>query len=170
MALPLLHVRIYVIISKNAFVTLDYTVFDTENNLLDSGVNPLNYLHGGYGDVFEKIEDALEGKSIGDSVHLELQPHESFGEYNEELVLIEEKSSFEYDIDVGQDVQMVFNESADENEIMLTYRIAAIKEDKVILDANHPLAGLKIVFDATVIGVRQASDEEIEARTHTTLI
>jgi len=168
-ALPLLHVRISVIISKNALVTLDYTVFDTENNLLDSGVNPLNYLHGGYGDVFEKIENALEGKSIGDSVHLELQPQESFGEYNEELVLIEEKSSFEDDIDVGHDVQMVFNDGADENEMMLTYRIAAIKEDKVILDANHPLAGLKIVFDATVIGVRHASVEEIEARTHPTL-
>lgn len=170
MALPLLHVRIYVIISKNALVTLDYTVFDTENNLLDSGVNPLNYLHGGYGDVFVKIEDALEGKSLGESIHVELQPHESFGNYNEELVLIEEKSSFEEDIDVGQDVQMIFSESVDENEIMLTYRIAAIKEDKVILDANHPLAGIKIIFDATVIGIRAASDEEIEARTHTTLI
>lgn len=74
---------------------------------------------------------------------------------------------FEDDIDVGQDVQMVFNESADENEIMLTYRIAAIKEDKVILDANHPLAGLKIVFDTqrSVVFVKPAMKKLKHAHT-----
>ena len=75
------------IITKNCRVTLDYTVFDTENNLLDSGAQPLIYLHGGYGDVFEKIEKALEGKSIGESIHIQLSPKDALVNTNKNLCL-----------------------------------------------------------------------------------
>ena len=150
-------------IAKNSLVTLDYTVFDTNNTLLDSGAHPLLYLHGGYGDVFEKIEKALEGKEIGDSIHIQLNPQDSFGEYQQELVLVEDRSQFEDDLEVGQQVEMVFSEGEDE-EIMLTYTVAEINDDKVILDANHPLAGVTTIFDGTVIGVREATSEEIEKR------
>lgn len=151
------------IITKNCLVTLDYTVFDTENNLLDSGAQPLIYLHGGYGDVFEKIEKALEGKSIGESIHIQLSPKDAFGEYKQELVLIEDRTQFEDDLEVGQSVEMVFSEGEDE-EIILTYSVVEILEDKVILDANHPLAGVTIIFDGTVIGLREATSDEIEKR------
>ena len=151
------------IITKNCLVTLDYTVFDTENNLLDSGAQPLIYLHGGYGDVFEKIEKALEGKSIGESIHIQLSPKDAFGEYKQEFVLIEDRNQFEDDLEVGQNVEMVFSEGVDE-EIVLTYSVVEILEDKVILDANHPLAGVTIIFDGTVIGVREATSDEIEKR------
>ena len=144
------------IITKNCLVTLDYTVFDTENNLLDSGAQPLIYLHGGYGDVFEKIEKALEGKSIGESIHIQLSPKDAFGEYKD-------RNQFEDDLEVGQNVEMVFSEGEDE-EIVLTYSVVEILEDKVILDANHPLAGVTIIFDGTVIGVREATSDEIEKR------
>lgn len=151
-------------VSHNTLVTLDYTVFDTQNNLLDSGASPLEYIHGGYGDVFPKIEAALEGKSLGESIYLILQPDDSFGEYNDALVLIENKTSFDDDITLGEHVEMVFTQSDDENEMLLTYRITAIEDETVVLDANHPLAGMTIVFDATVIGLRQASEDEIEAK------
>lgn len=151
------------IITKNCLITLDYTVFDTENNLLDSGAQPLIYLHGGYGDVFEKIEKALEGKSIGESIHIQLSPKDAFGEYKQEFVLIEDRNQFEDDLEVGQNVEMVFSEGEDE-EIVLTYSVVEILEDKVILDANHPLAGVTIIFDGTVIGVREATSDEIEKR------
>ncbi len=150
-------------ITKNALVTLDYTVFDTENNLLDSGAQSLVYLHGGYSDIFEKIEKALEGKSVGESIHMQLSPNDAFGEYKQELVLVEERSMFEDDLEVGQNVEMVFSEDADD-EIMLSYTVIEISEDRVTLDANHPLAGVTIVFDGTVIGVREAMSEEIEKR------
>ena len=151
------------IITKNCLVTLDYTVFDAENNLLDSGAQPLIYLHGGYGDVFEKIEKALEGKSIGESIHIQLSPKDAFGEYKQEFVLIEDRNQFEDDLEVSQNVEMVFSEGEDE-EIVLTYSVVEILEDKVILDANHPLAGVTIIFDGTVIGVREATSDEIEKR------
>ena len=145
-------------------MTLDYTVFDIENNLLDSGATPLVYLHGGYGDVFEKLEKELEGKSVGESIHIQLLPQEAFGEYKQELVLVEERTMFEDDIDVGQNVEMVFSEDDGDDEMLLTYTVIEILEDRVILDANHPLAGVTIVFDGTVIGVREATSDEIEKR------
>lgn len=151
------------IVQTNCLVTLDYTVFDIENNLLDSGATPLVYLHGGYGDIFGKIEKALEGKSVGESIHIQLSPKEAFGEYKQEFVLIEERSMFEHDIEVGQNVEMVFGEEQDD-EIMLTYTVIEILEDRVILDANHPLSGVTIIFDGTVIGVREATSDEIEKR------
>lgn len=150
------------VISKNSLVTLDYTVFDIDNNLLDSGATPLVYLHGGYGDVFGKIEKALEGKSVGESIHVQLTPQEAFGEYRQELVLVEERSMFEDDIAVGQNVEMVFDDEDD--EIMLTYTVIEIVDDRVILDANHPLSGVTILFDGTVIGIREATSDEIEKR------
>lgn len=150
-------------IQKNCIVTLDYTVFDTENNLLDSGAQSLVYLHGGYGDIFDKIEKALEGKSVGECIHMQLSPKEAFGEYKQELVLVEERSMFEDDLEVGQNVEMVFSED-DDDEIMLAYTVIEILEDRVILDANHPLAGVTIIFDGTVIGIREATSDEIEQR------
>ena len=151
------------LITKNCLVTLDYTVFDTENNLLDSGATPLSYLHGGYSDVFEKIEKALEGKSVGESVHVQLSPKDSFGEYQEDLVMVEDRNQFEDNLQMGQQIEMVFSDTADE-DILMVYTVSDIQEDKVILDANHPLAGLTIVFDGTVIGVREATSDEIEAK------
>ena len=150
-------------IRKNTIVTLDYTVFDTENNLLDSGATPLVYLHGGYIDIFEKLEKALEGKSIGESIHMQLAPKDAFGEYRSDLVIIEAREQFEDDLEFGQQIEMVFSENEDE-EIMMVYTVTDIQKDKVILDANHPLSGLSIIFDGTVIGIREATSEEIEKR------
>ena len=155
-------------IHKNCVVTLDYTVFDTNNTLLDSGSQPLIYLHGGYNEIFKKIEKELEGKSIGDSIHLQLLPKEAFGEYRSSLVLIQDRSMFEDDLEVGQQVEMVFSED-EEEEVMLVYTVSDIQEDRVVLDANHPLAGITILFDATVIGLREATADEIEERLHHTI-
>ena len=143
-------------------VTLDYTVFDAQNNLLDSGSTPLIYLHRNYGDVFEKIEKSLDGKSIGHNIQLHLTPEEAFGEYQHELVLIEERTIFEEELEVGQSVDMHFTD--EEGEMLLSYNVVEINEQNVVLDANHPLAGVPIFFDCTVIGIREASLDEIEEK------
>ncbi|MDY0265610.1 MAG: peptidylprolyl isomerase [Sulfurospirillum cavolei] len=152
-------------VHKNCVVTLDYTLFNTQHELLDSGATPLVYLHGGYDEVFVKIEQALEGKRIGESVHMQLLPEEAFGEYKGELVLVEDRSQFEDDLQIGEQVEMVFSEDDDE-EIMMVYTVSEIRDDQVVLDANHPLSGVTVVFDATVIGIREALPEEIDKRFH----
>ena len=99
---------------------------------------------------------------------MQLLPKEAFGEYRSSLVLIQDRSMFEDDLEVGQQVEMVFSED-EEEEVMLVYTVSDIQEDRVVLDANHPLAGITILFDATVIGLREATADEIEERLHHTI-
>ena len=144
-------------IAKNSVVTLNYTVRDPDGNMIDDGREPLVYLHGGYDGIFPLIEEALHGKSVGEKLQIKLQPEDAFGDYDEELVLIEDVSQFPENIEVG----MSFERVGDEGEEDVIYRITDIAEGKVVVDGNHPLAGTALVFDLTVADVRPASAEEI---------
>lgn len=144
-------------IAQDTVVTLDYSVMDTDGNMVDEGRQPLVYLHGGYHGIFPRIEGALTGKDVGDRVELKLQPDDAFGEYDESLVRIEPLSLFPEGIEVG----MQFERTSEDGEDELVYTITDIVEDKVVVDGNHPLAGMALIFSATVADVRAASGEEI---------
>lgn len=147
-------------VSKNTVVTLDYNVTDSDGNVVDEGREPLVYLHGGYDDIFMRIEEALQNKQIGESVQVKLQPDEAFGDYDADLVQIEPRDNFPKEIQVG----MQFEggpEGADDDEYLI-YRVTEIADDKVVLDGNHPLAGMSLLFTCTVTAIRPASAEEIE--------
>jgi len=144
-------------IAKNTVVTLNYTVRDPEGNMVDDGHQPLIYLHGGYDGIFEQIETALHGKSKGEQLTLKLQPEEAFGDYDESMVLVEDRTLFPENIEVGMSFERVTEDGEDE----ILYRITDIAEGKVIVDGNHPLAGVALVFDLTIADVRQATAEEI---------
>lgn len=143
-------------ITKNSVVTLDYTVVDPDGNMIDDGQQPLIYLHGGYDGIFPALEEALHGKTVGDKLKIKLQPEDAFGDYDEELVLVEDVSQFPENIEVG----MSFERVGDDDEEMI-YRITDIADGKVVVDGNHPLAGTALVFDLTVAGVRPATAEEM---------
>ena len=81
-------------IAKNSVVTLDYTVRDPDGNMVDDGAHPLVYLHGGYDGIFAPIEEALHGKSVGERLTLKLQPEDAFGDYDEQMLLVEERGEF----------------------------------------------------------------------------
>lgn len=145
---------------KNTVVTLDYHVTDPDGEVVDEGREALVYLHGGYDDIFPKIEEALQGKKVGESIQVKLQPDEAFGEYDASLVQMEPRKDFPKELQVG----MQFEggpEGGDEDEFVI-YRVTDITGDKVILDGNHPLAGMALVFTCTVTSVRPASAEEVE--------
>ncbi|MBL0283265.1 MAG: peptidylprolyl isomerase [Zoogloea sp.] len=144
-------------ITKNTVVTLDYTVKDPEGSLIDDGHHPLVYLHGGYDGIFAVIEEALQGKKVGDNLKVKLLPEDAFGEFDEELVLVEDASMFPDNIEVG----MSFERVAEEGEEEIVYRITDIADGKVVVDGNHPLAGTALIFDLTVKEVRTASAEEV---------
>jgi len=144
-------------IAKNTVVTLDYTVKDPDGHMIDDGHHPLVYLHGGYDGIFAVIEEALHGKNVGEKLVVKLQPEDAFGEYDEELVQIEDASLFPDNIEVGMSFERVGNEDEDE----MIYRVTDIADGKVVVDGNHPLAGTALVFDITVKSVRAASAEEI---------
>ena len=150
-------------VAKNSVVTLDYNVTDSDGVLVDAGKEPLVYLHGGYDDIFPKIEEAVQGKKIGESVNVKLQPDEAFGEYDEELIQIEPRNQFPKELQVG--MQFEGGPEGGDDEDFIIYRVTDIADDKVVLDGNHPLAGMALIFTCTVTAVRPASAEEL-ARGH----
>ena len=146
-------------ITRNTVVTLKYRVTDSDGNLIDDGTNPLIYLHGGYGGIFDRIEEELQGKSAGDALVVKLEPEDAFGDYDAELVNIEARNLFPEDIEVG--MQFERGDEGDPDSDGGLFTITDIADDKVVVDGNHPLAGMALVFDCTVSDVRKATDEEV---------
>lgn len=144
---------------KNSVVTLDYSVTDPDGVLVDAGQEPLVYLHGGYDDIFPMIEAAVQEKRIGESVVVKMQPDDAFGEYDADLIQVEPRKDFPKELQIGMQFEGV--PDGDDDEDILIYRVTEIADDKVVLDGNHPLAGMALVFTCTVTAVRPASAEEI---------
>ena len=144
-------------IAMNTVVTMTYELKDAEGNILESSEEPVAYLHGGYDNIFPKVEEAMHGKKIGDTIELGLEPSDAFGEYDAELVQVEPKSAFpEAELKIG----MQF-EGDDSSGEVIVYSVTDITEDKVIVDGNHPWAGQKVIFKAAVKDVRLANEEEV---------
>jgi FKBP-type peptidyl-prolyl cis-trans isomerase SlyD len=147
-------------ILKDTIVTLNYEVTDPEGNVIDAGEEPLQYLHGGYDDIFVAIEEALQGKNVGDTVVVKLQPDQAYGEYDAELVMIESVEVLPQPLKVGMQIEGGAEGSPDE---AIFYRVTDIANSKAVLDGNHPLAGMALVFTATITAVRPARSAELGA-------
>jgi len=143
-------------IEKNTAVTVRFKVSELTGKLLDDGKQPTAYLHGGYGNVPPKIEEALEGQAAGYQVTLDLQPQDAFGEYDENLVQTISRSQFPPGVKVGGQL-----EGKDREGHVRAFVVKKIKGQEVFLDGNHPLAGTGLRFAVTVISVRAASEEEV---------
>ena len=144
-------------IAMNTVVSITYELLDSNGNVLESSKDPVSYLHGGYDNIFPRVEEELHGKSIGDNVEITLEPADAFGEYDEELVQMEPVSAFpSKDLKVG----MQF-EGEDESGEVILYTITNIDDGKVIVDGNHPWAGERVLFKATIANVRKAGEEEV---------
>ncbi len=159
-------------IEKNTVVTLIYRLSDAQDNLIEESVEPMVYLHGGYAGTFPKIEELLDGQEIGFETNLQLEPQDAFGEYDADLLRIEQRDRFPEPLEIGMQFEGVPSSdddeegaeffAADEDEETLIYTITDLAEDRVILDANHPLAGMALRFWVQVSDIRLASPEEVE--------
>lgn len=149
-------------ISKNSVVTLSYRVVDKKGNLLDTGDEPLVYLHGGYGDIFAKVEKELEGKNIGDDVEVALLAKESFGEFDEALIVTQPRSEFDEHIHEGEQFEEIIEDELSGEEESIIYLVKEVTPEHVVLDGNHPFAGIDVVFHGVVADVRKATKEEIK--------
>ena len=144
-------------IAMNTVVTMTYELKDADGNILESSSEPVAYLHGGYDNIFPKVEEAMHGKTIGDTLELGLEPSEAFGEYDAELVQIEPKNAFpEAELKIG----MQF-EGDDSSGEVIVYSVTDITDDKVVVDGNHPWAGQKVIFKAEIKDVRLANEKEV---------
>lgn len=148
-------------VADNIIVTLGYSLSDPYGIVLDAGEKPLVYLHGGYDGIFLPIEEALQGKAVGESITVKMQPDEAFGEYDIELVQIEPVENLPQPLSIGMMIEGSTDEESGDHSVFLT--ITDIADGKAVLDGNHPLAGMALVFTGTVIALRPARDEEMAA-------
>jgi FKBP-type peptidyl-prolyl cis-trans isomerase SlyD len=115
-----------------------------------SPASDLSYLHGGYGQMFEALEKALEGKGPGESLLVQLEPEDAFGEYDADLLRVESLARYGEGVAVGMEIE----------EDTKVYTVTDVADGKVVLDANHPLAGMALRFSCVILSIRQATEEE----------
>jgi FKBP-type peptidyl-prolyl cis-trans isomerase SlyD len=146
-------------ITRNTVVSIRYALSAAAGAVLDAE-DAFAYLHGGYGGVLAALEAALEGKSAGEELTLELPPAEAFGEYDPTLVRVEPRAKVPADVVVGALLNGGLSPTLDGET--LQYRVLDVDDHDVVLDANHPYAGRTIIVRCMVLGVRAATREEIE--------
>ncbi len=152
-------------INEHCVVALTWVLRDTLGEELDVLDEPVEFLVGG-DDLLVRIEQALQGHEAGDELALHLEPEDAFGEYDEQLLFLEPRTLFPADLEEG----MTFDGSALPQGVSADaprdalYTVAQIYPDHVVLDGNHPLAGIALRLQLTVQAVRAATDEETERR------
>jgi FKBP-type peptidyl-prolyl cis-trans isomerase SlyD len=149
-------------IENDVWVTVRYRLFDSLGDALEPTERELTYLQGGYGTVFPSIEEALAGHGVGYATRVHLEPEESFGDYDPELVRLASREQFPDDLEVGMTFEGVPGEDDADDEDGRLYIVTDMTDEAVVLDANHPLAGMSLRFDIRVVDVRAASAEEVE--------
>ena len=147
------------VVGDGKWVTVRYRLFDSQGEPLEEAERELTYLQGGFGSVFPKIEEALVGQAQGHVATVYLEPDDGFGDYDAERVNLAPRSDFPDELEVGMTFEGMPGDSDSDGEL---YTVTDITEDAVVLDGNHPLAGMALRFELKVTEVRQASDEEIE--------
>ena len=143
-------------IFANTVVSITFRLYDAQNALLEETPEPIAYLHGGHSGIFPKVEAALAAKEPGDRISVTLEPEDAFGEYDPGLLRMEPLDRLPADVAVGGYLV------AEENDEERVWRVTDIAEGKAVLDGNHELAGKRLRFDATVVDVRPATQEEMQ--------
>ena len=140
-------------------VSMHYTLTDNEGTTLDTsdGAEPLAYLHGA-GNIIPGLEKALVGKVVGDSMKVTVEPAEGYGEIVPELMQTVPREMFQGvdDIDPG----MSFEAEGEGGQVQRVV-VKEVTETEVIVDANHPLAGMILNFDVNIVEIRDATEEEV---------
>ena len=149
-------------ITQQCVVALSWTLKDTLGEVLDELDEPIEFLLGG-NDLLVSIETALQGCAAGEQLNLHLEPEEAFGDYNEQLVFLEPRALFPPELEEGMTVDGAAlpagtNPDAATDKI---YTVTEIYPDHVVLDGNHPLAGIALRLSLKVEAVREATVAEI---------
>ena len=143
-------------VAQNTVVSLSYELYDADGGLIEKAQQPLVYLHGHSG-IFPLVEQALEGKAVGEACKVRLTPADAFGEYDAELVRVEDRDKFPAEVAVG----MQFQGESEKRSEVIVYTVTDIADGKVVVDGNHPLAGQTLNFSCTIADVRAATQEEL---------
>ncbi len=150
-------------ISQNCVVALTWVLKDTLGEELDVLDEPVEFLMGG-NDLLPAIEEALQGHAAGATLQLQIEPEQAFGDFNDQLLFLEPRALFPAELEVGLTLEgsalpAGCNPAAPKDAL---FTVTDIYPEHVVLDANHPLAGIAIRISLRVEGVREATEDEIE--------
>lgn len=147
-------------ITPNCVVALTWTLKDTLGEELDRLEEPVEFLVGGR-DLLAKIEEALQGHEKGDRLDLHLEPEDAFGDYDEQLVFLEPRTVFPAGLEEGMTFEGLPSGATSQDAPRdLLYTVTEIYPDHVVVDGNHPLAGIALRLNLKVEAVREATEEE----------
>ena len=140
-------------IQKNTLVSISLRLEDTRGTLLDDS-DEIMYLHGGYNQIFQKLEDALDGKKVNNSFNILLQPADAFGEYNKSLLAKEPLCELPKDIALGMKL--------DDEDDKIVWVVEDITNGYAILNANDELAGIPLRASGKILELEHLQDEGVE--------
>lgn len=145
-------------------VSLTWKLSDAQNRPLDELTEPVEFFYGG-DDLLAKVEEALAGHEIGDELHLQLEPTDAFGDYRPELVCFEERKLFAEPVEAGMAYEgLPKGHATPDMPADAVYIVTEVYPTHVVLDGNHPLAGMALRLHIQVRAVREATDDEMQAR------
>lgn len=153
-------------IAKDCVVAIQYTLTNETGSVLDSSPQgePLEYLHGAAG-ILPELERHLAGKDVGEAFDITVTPDRGFGDRQADLVQIIPRAEWSgvewsepHEMSVGDIATRTTPEGLSRN-----YVITVIDADTITIDGNHPLAGMTLRFQGTVVSVRAATPEELRS-------
>lgn len=150
-------------ITSPCVVTLVWTLTDVQGQLIDELDEPVEFFYGGT-DLLPKVEEVLAGQETGFESQLQLEPEQAFGDYNADLVCYEERALFPEEVEPGMQFEGL-PEGATSPDMPedLIYTVTEVYPSHVVLDANHPLAGIALRIQLKVLDVREATEAEVGA-------
>ena len=152
-------------IAEPCVVSLTWTLSDAQGREIDTLADPLEFFYGG-DDLLPKIEEALLGQEAGFEAHLHLEPEHAFGDYRSELVCFESRELFPEQLEPGMQFEgLPAGGKTPDMPGDVFYTVTEIYPSHVVLDGNHPLAGMALRLQLKVRAVREASDAEVSAGT-----
>ncbi len=142
---------------SNKVVSFTYTIMEEGGEILEQSDLPISYVHGGKHDLFEKIEQELEGCVENDVVQVKLTPEEGFGPHDPSLTYTDDVDNVPAEFRrIGAEVEMM-NDKGDSRK----FKVTRIEDGKLTVDGNHPMAGKHIIFNIKVVGIRDATPDEV---------
>ena len=145
------------VIKPGKFVSLTYSIADTDSNLLEQNDIPVNYVHGGDTELIGGMDRAVAGKAAGDSIEMTVPPEDGFGPHDPSLTFTDDVENVPPQFRrVGAEVQMQ-NEAGEAK----AFQVTRIEEGKLTVDGNHPLAGKTLVVRVKILEVRDATMEDM---------
>jgi FKBP-type peptidyl-prolyl cis-trans isomerase SlyD len=144
-------------------VSLSWKLSDGQNRAIDESPEPMEFFYGG-GDLLPTLEEGLAGYGAGDSVQLHLEPEQAFGDYQAERVCFEDRKLFPEQLETGMAFEgLPAGHVTPDMPADALYIVTEIYDSHVVLDGNHPLAGMSLRVDMQIHAVREATDAEIES-------